>query len=231
MLADTRPSLHHRRCRAQDRPRGQVSAALGGGARCRRASRRLQARGQVGDPALRHRLRQSLGRARHGLRRAHARRPRAALAAVLHHAGGSERRPLRAGGRRHPDPRCRRRRRSGRSAFPATRRRTTRSAASPASRRPASRPIRASIRPDFLHQADAACRSGAQRACPAHAADPARRSPRPRREDVRDLGLEAVEEQPRLRRQRAPRRLDHDEFGVERRIGDRIDHETAARCR
>ncbi len=36
---------------------------------------------------------------------AHARWPRAEVAIVLHDAGGGERRPLRAGDRRHPDPR------------------------------------------------------------------------------------------------------------------------------
>ena len=67
-------SLHHRRHRAQEGPRDQLRAAHRRGARCRRAPGRVQARGQVGAAALRHRLRQGLGCARHGLRLAHARR-------------------------------------------------------------------------------------------------------------------------------------------------------------
>ena len=72
-------SLDHRRCRARrKRARRNLRAAHRRRARCRRPSRRLQARGQIRHPAFRHRLRQSLGRARHGLRLAHAREPRGA---------------------------------------------------------------------------------------------------------------------------------------------------------
>ncbi len=45
--------------------------------------------------------------------------------------------------------------------------------------------------------------------------------------DMRDLGLETLEEQPGLRAQGAAGRLDQHEFGVQRRVGERIDHDVA----
>src|SRR5258708_17747469 len=84
-------SFDHRRRRAQERPRHQLRAADRRRARRRRTPGRVQARGQVRPLALRHRLRQGLGRARHGLRLAHARCARGQDPAVLHYAGGRQR--------------------------------------------------------------------------------------------------------------------------------------------
>ena len=66
---------------------------VGRGARCRRASRRLQARGQVGHPALRHRVRKAWGALGMGLGSRTLAERAAKHAAVLHHAGGGERGP------------------------------------------------------------------------------------------------------------------------------------------
>ena len=46
--------------------------------------------------------------------------------------------------------------------------------------------------------------------------------------NMRDLGFEAFQEQACLGRQRAPRRLDHHEFGVQLRRDNRIDDQFAA---
>jgi len=71
-LLKLRPSSTSRSRRAAT----QLRPAHGRRARCRRHLGRVQARGQIRAVALRHRLRQGLGRARHGLRLAHASRPR-----------------------------------------------------------------------------------------------------------------------------------------------------------
>src|SRR6476620_7425846 len=103
---------------------------------------------------------------------------------------------------------------SGRSAFPATPPTTTRPAPSPASKRPDSSPIPAAAKSN----GPSARRGDLARAASGLTAAHAPRYDRLAQDamDVGDLGLEAFEEQPRLRAQGAPLRLDHHEFGVER---------------